>query len=135
MTSHHLRLDLGTTLALDGVASLVMGAGLAGFASALGSLTDLPPAFLGMAGLLLLPVGASILAVASRREIPGWGVTVVLAGNAARVAASLALPLIGLVRPNAFGLVLVLGQAAAVAVLAGLEHAQRPRGEDSVLQA
>ena len=135
MTTHALRPSLRVTLALDGVACLVMGVGLASLASPLEGLTDLSSAFLRGAGLLLLPVGAFILAIASRREIPGWGVAFIVTGNAAWIAASLALPLIGLIEPNALGLTLVLGQAAVVAVLTGLEHAQRPLGGDQVLQA
>jgi hypothetical protein len=126
---------LRTTLALDGVACLAMGAGLATLSGFLGSHTDLSPTFLQAAGLLLLPIGAFILAVAMRREIPGWGVALIVAGNAGWVLASLILPLVGLIQPNILGLVLVIGQAVAVAVLAGLEQAYRPHRKGQILQA
>lgn len=127
--------QLRAILALDGVACLAMGAGLAGLSSFLGSQTDLSPTFLRVAGLLLLPIGAFILAVASRREIPGWGVTLIVAGNGGWVLASLILPLVGLIQPNVLGLVLVIGQAVAVAVIAGLEHVYHPHGSGRTLQA
>ena len=125
---------LRTTLALDGVACLAMGAGLAGLSSFLGSQTDLSPTFLRVAGLLLLPIGAFILAVASRREISGWGMTLIVAGNAGWVLASLILPPVGLIQPNVLGLVLVIGQAVAVAVIAGLEAVHHPHGSGRTLQ-
>jgi hypothetical protein len=65
--------------------------------------------------------------LASRREVPVAGVALVVGGNAAWVAASLGLVLAGLVQPNGLGLALVLAQAAAVAGMATLEHARRPR--------
>ena len=58
--------QLRAVLALDRMACLAMGAGLAGLLSLLGSHTDLSLTFLRMAGLLLLPIGAFIRAVAPR---------------------------------------------------------------------
>jgi hypothetical protein len=117
---------LRSILRLDGIACLAMGVGLAALAPALGSFTGLAPGFLRWAGIALLPVGAFILAVASRREIPAWSVAAIVAGNAAWVLASVALPLLGLVQPNLMGWGLLLGQAAAVAGLTALEQAGRP---------
>ncbi len=127
MTTALDRLTLRRILILDGGACIGMGLGLALLAPALGPATDLAVPFLRGAGLLLLPVGLFILAIAARSEIPAWGVTILVAGNAAWVAVSVALPLLGLLKPNGLGLLLLLGQAAAVAILAGLEHMQRPR--------
>jgi hypothetical protein len=117
--------SLRAILALDALACLGMGAGLAALAPALAGLTDLPSAFVRAAGLALLPVGAFILWAASRRDVPAWAVALIVAGNAAWVVLSVALPLAGLVRPNALGLALLLGQAAAVAALAALEWSRR----------
>jgi uncharacterized protein YjeT (DUF2065 family) len=119
----------------DGLACLGMGAGLAGLAPALASLTELAPSFLRGAGLLLLPIGAFILWLATRREVPAWGVAATVAGNAAWVAASLGLLAVGLVQPNGLGTALILGQAAAVAVIAALEHARRPGRTDAAARA
>jgi hypothetical protein len=58
MTSRELS-SLRAILALDALACLGMGAGLAALAPALAGLTDLPSAFVRAAGLALLPVGAS----------------------------------------------------------------------------
>ncbi|TNC63997.1 hypothetical protein [Rubellimicrobium roseum] len=126
MTGFSARPDLRLILRVDGAACLVMGAGLATLASPLGALTDMPPAFLRATGLLLVPIATIILAIASRSRIPARGVALIVAGNTAWVVASLALPLLGLIQPNALGWMLLLGQAAAVAGLAGLEQAHRP---------
>jgi uncharacterized protein YjeT (DUF2065 family) len=120
-------LSLRPVLVADGLACLAMAAGLLSLASPLAPLTDLPVALLRGAGLVLTPVGAFILWLASHREVPAAGVALVVGGNAAWVAASLGLVLAGLVQPNGLGLALVLAQAAAVAGIAALEHARRPR--------
>jgi len=54
--------------------------------------------------------------------VPRWAARLVIAGNAAWVLASVALPAIGLARPNALGWAFLLGQAAVVALLAKLEY-------------
>ena len=120
------RPTLRSILRLDGVACLAMGVGMAALAPTLGAFTDLAPSVLLGAGVVLLPTGTFILAVAQRREIPAKGVALIVLGNAAWVLASIALPLLGLVQPNAIGWVLLLGQAAAVAGLTALEHAHHP---------
>jgi hypothetical protein len=126
MTLLNGRPTLRSILRLDGVACLAMGVGMAALAPTLGAFTGLPPGFLLGAGVVLLPTGTFILTVALRREIPAWSVAVIVVGNAAWVLASIALPLLGLVQPNAIGWVLLLGQAAAVAGLTALEQARRP---------
>lgn len=127
MPRHRSLLALRPVLVVDGLACLAMAAGLLGLASPLATLTDLPVALLRGAGLVLGPVGAFILWLASRREVPAAGVALVVGGNAAWVAASLGLLVDGLVQPNSLGTALVLAQAAAVAGIAALEHARRPR--------
>jgi hypothetical protein len=115
----------------DGLACLGMGAGLVGFVPTLATLTDLAPSFLRGAGLLLLPIGAFILWLASRRDVSGPGVMAVVVGNAAWVAASFGLLAAGLVQPNGLGTALIVGQALAVALIAALEHVHRPRPSDA----
>ncbi|MGB5840045.1 MAG: hypothetical protein WBG98_06755, partial [Brucella anthropi] len=50
-----------------------------------------------------------------------WAVNLVILGNGAWVAASLFLPVAGMIFPNLFGWVFLVGQAAAVTVLTWLE--------------
>jgi hypothetical protein len=114
-------LSTRTVLVADGALCLAMGAGLIALRTVLAAPTGLDAGFLAGAGLLLLPVGAFILAVAS-----GWfparlGLAAIVVGNVGWAAASVILPLTGLIAPTALGLALVLGQAAAVAVIAAVE--------------
>jgi hypothetical protein len=53
--------------------------------------------------------------------LPRGAVLAVIAGNGAWVAASVLVLLAGVLRPSALGYAFVLGQAAAVAVLAEVE--------------
>ena len=126
MTTNRNALPLRPILMLDAAACIVMGLGFVALAGPIGALTDLPVGFTRIAGLLLLPVAAFILLVATRREIPAAGVAVVVIGNVGWVLASLAVALGGLVEANAAGTALIVVQAAAVAAIAALEHAARP---------
>ncbi|WP_264210698.1 hypothetical protein [Leisingera thetidis] len=84
-------------------------------------LTQISAPLLFWAGLLLIPVAGFMAACARADHVPVWAAKVVVAGNALWVLASLALPLAGLIAPNGLGWSFVLIQAAAVALLAGLE--------------
>lgn len=112
------RLSLRGLLALDAVTCLVMGGLLLVAGGVLAPPLGLPHDLLFYAGLALLPVAAFMLAVAVPSAPPAAGVFVVVAGNWLWVAASLALPLFGLVSPTALGYAFLVIQAAAVAVLA-----------------
>ena len=68
-----------------------------------------------------MPVAAFMAACARAARVPAWAAALIVAGNLIWVAASLLLPLTGLIGPNAAGWVFLVGQAAAVAVLAKLE--------------
>ena len=98
-----------------------MGALLIAFAGPIASLTDLPPGFLSLAGIALIPVSAFMAGTAVRARAPRWAARLIVAGNVLWAAASLLVVFGGVVAPNALGLALIVGQAAVVAALAKLE--------------
>jgi hypothetical protein len=108
-------------LNLDAVASGGLGVVLA----AGGALLDGP---LGIPASVLVPVGVFLVAFAaclwflgSRPRVSRPAVGVVAAGNVAWVAASVAAAAAGWWSPTTLGTVVVLAQAAAVALFAGLQ--------------
>ncbi|HUG60784.1 MAG TPA: hypothetical protein VMP03_03005 [Methylomirabilota bacterium] len=122
-------LSTRTVLVADGVVCLLMGAGLIGLRHVLAAPTGLDAAFLAGAGALLLPVGLFILLVASGRAPLRFGLAVIVAGNIAWAAASILLPISGLIAPTELGLWLIVAQAVAVAAIAAIEaRVLRPGG-------
>ncbi|MFZ6761391.1 MULTISPECIES: hypothetical protein [Acetobacterales] len=113
--------SLRALLGLDALSCAGMGAVLLAAPSALGGWMALPPALLSGAGLALLPVAAFMAWLARGPGVPRWGLRLVVAGNLLWVAASLLLPLLGLVSPNAAGWAFLLGQAGFVGIMAWLE--------------
>jgi hypothetical protein len=116
---------LGNILRMDAVTCLVMGALLALGASPLSELLALPSPLLLVAGIALLPIGAFMFGVALkgvRSLLPIW---LIILGNVAWVATSLAL-LTGVVQPNRLGIVFIVAQATVVSVFAYLEWRYRP---------
>ena len=116
------RLSLRNLLVVDAVTCVVMGALLLVAGGLLAGPLGLPADLLFYAGLLLLPVAAFMVLVALPAHTSGTGAGIVVAGNWLWVAASIALPVLGLVTPSALGLVFLTVQAVAVAVLAILEQ-------------
>lgn len=115
-------LSLRTVLIADTALCAAMGAVLTTASGLVAGLTAIPETLLFFAGLVLIPTAAFIAVVASRPYVAilGW---LVVAGNLAWAGASIALPISGLIVPNAFGWAFVAAQAAAVALLAWLEYA------------
>ena len=113
---------LRAVLAIDAATCLATGALMAFAGTPLGELTALPSGLLTPAGLSLFPIAAFLAWLAWQARPPGWGVWLAILGNLGWVAGSLAL-LLGVLAPNGLGVGFVLAQAAAVAVLAGLEWA------------
>lgn len=113
---------LPTLLAIDATTCAAMGGLLLAAPDAIAGLTDLSPLLLRGTGVALLPIAGFIAAASRLRPVPGWAAGFVVLGNLAWVLASIALPLFGLVKPNALGLAFLLAQATAVAILAGLER-------------
>ncbi len=106
---------LRRTLAVDAATCAAMGVLLIGFQAPLAALLGLPDALLFYAGVALLPCAALMLA-AHRSRALAW---LVVAGNAAWIAGSVAVLLAA--SPTALGYAFVIAQALAVAVLAELE--------------
>lgn len=125
--------SLRSLLLLDAATCAAMGLALDLGARPIAALTGLPEALLLYAGFSLFPIAAFMALVALRPTLQPAGAWLVIAGNAAWVLGSLALPVSGWVVPNGLGVAFVLLQAAAVAGLALLELAalraavQRPR--------
>lgn len=112
--------SLRTILYLDAAACVAMAIPLTVGAEPIAELTRLPQALLFFAGLGLFPAAGLIVAIARWFE-RGRAVWLVIGGNAAWIAASLAL-VAGVVAPNAWGVAFILAQALAVAVLTGMEY-------------
>ncbi|KND19273.1 hypothetical protein ADZ37_09605 [Pannonibacter phragmitetus] len=114
-------LSLKTILLADAAACLAMGALLIAGASPLAAVTEIPAALSTWAGVLLLPVAAFIAAAAFRfSHMTAMAGTIIL-GNIAWIVASMALLVMDLIAPNAFGTAFIIAQALAVAVLTWLE--------------
>jgi hypothetical protein len=110
-----LKLDAAVTAA-NGVAYLAFGALLDGW-------LGVPYAFLAGVGAFLLAFAAFVGRIASRPVVPRPAVVAVIAGNAAWVAASVALLLVDALSPTLAGQIVVALQAAGVAGFVGLQSA------------
>jgi len=121
MTSNHSRTHLRAVLLADALTCLAMGLVLTLAATQLASLTGIPPALLLFAGAALLPVASFMAFVALRALGAGWAVRLVIAGNVAWIAASVALLVGGWIGPNVYGQAFISAQALVVAILTVLE--------------
>jgi hypothetical protein len=110
---------LRRVLFVDAATCLATGALLALDAGSLSRLLGLPQALLFYAGASLFPCAALMLWVALREPLSRAGAWLVVAGNAAWVAASVAL--LFAAAPTGLGTAFVIAQALAVALLAELE--------------
>lgn len=113
-------LFLRRILALDSLSCAAMGVLMALGAAALAPLFGLPEPLVRTAGLLLLPLAAFILWLASRPAPPSALVWVVILGNAGWTAESFVV--LAQHQPTALGTAFVAAQAAAVLGLAALEY-------------
>lgn len=113
-------LFLRRILALDSLSCAAMGLLMAFGAAALAPLFGLPEPLVRTAGLLLLPLAAFILWLASRPAPPPALVWMVILGNAGWTAESVVV--LGQHQPTALGTAFVAAQAAAVLGLAALEY-------------
>lgn len=112
-----LRSALWIDVLFSGVAGVAMGAGHALLAPLLG----LPEGLLTGTALVCLAWAAALGALARQPHIArplAWGVVL---GNAAWVAASVALLAFGWVQPSGLGTAFVVAQAVAVGVFAELQ--------------
>jgi hypothetical protein len=110
-------------LLLDAVVSGGTGILMALGAEALQRVLGLPAGLLRYAGIALVPFAALLVHLAGRERVLASSVWAVIIGNAAWVAASILVLLLGWIEPNRLGYAFVMAQAAAVAVLAEIEYA------------
>lgn len=115
-------LFLRRVLLADAAASLATGLLMLLGAAMLGPLLDLPEALLRTAGAVLLPFAVFVAWLGSRPSPSRGAVWLVIACNAVWVAESILLLWLEWVTPNTLGSAFVIGQAAAVGVLAELEY-------------
>lgn len=111
---------LRLALAADAAASGLMGLAFAAAPAAIGSLTALPPGLLRGAGLFLLAYAAVLAWLAMRSAVPRAMLWLLVAGNLVWAVECAALPLLGIVAPNGWGIALLAVQAVAVALFAEL---------------
>lgn len=127
MTATRSQTPLRRVLLLDAVASGALGlAGLVG-SSVLDDLLGLPSALLLGVGVFLALYALGLVGLARMTPVPRGLTLVVVLGNAAWVLASVALVIGAWDRLTVTGVVVVLAQAAAVAVFADLQWAHRGR--------
>jgi hypothetical protein len=119
------RLDLRAVLRLDAGASGALGLAAAAGAGVLDTALGLPSSLLLGVGVFLVVYAAGLVALAGRPSIPRPATWVVVLGNSAWVLASLGLVVGAWDRLTVLGAVVVLAQAAAVAVFADLQYARR----------
>jgi hypothetical protein len=119
------RLDLRAVLRLDAVASGALGLAATAGAGVLDTVLGLPSSLLLGVGVFLVVYAAGLVALAGRAVIPRPATWVVVLGNSAWVLASLGLVVGAWDRLTVLGAVIVLAQAAAVAVFADLQYARR----------
>lgn len=115
---------LRLVLRVDAAASGALGlAGLAGLAAAplLSGLLGPPVPVLVGTGAFLVVFAGGLLVLAARPGIPRPAAVTVVAGNAAWVLGSVSAVVLGWEALTGLGVVVVLAQAAAVAVFADLQ--------------
>ncbi len=115
-TTPFLRLALRLDAAVSGACGLLMAA----LPGPLGAMTALPAGLLLGAGLFLLPYGGLMAWLAGRGALPRAMLWLLVAGNLAWAVECAALPLLGWVAPNGWGIAFLAVQAGAVAVFAEL---------------
>ena len=111
---------LKNVLLLDAATCLGAGALMAFASNFVSGLTAIPAPLLFWAGLFLFPVAALMIAAGLQAAPSRPLVWLIILGNAAWVAASIAL--FAIISPNVLGVVFILAQAATVAILTLLEH-------------
>ena len=114
---------LRTALRLDAVASGALGLACAAGSAVLDGLLGLPTSMLLGVGVFLVVSAGGLVVLAARRPVPRGGTWLVVLGNTAWVLMSVALAIGAWDRLTVLGVVVVLAQAAAVAMFADLQWA------------
>lgn len=103
---------------LDAVVSGAMAVGLLAAASPLSPILGLDGGLLRWAAFILLPFAATVAFFALRRPMPRSAMWAVIGCNVLWVADSVLLLMTDWVQPTTLGAVFVIGQGAAVVILA-----------------
>jgi hypothetical protein len=120
MSPFQSRNALQKVLLLDAATCVGAGARMAVGSNFVAGLTGIPAPLLYWAGLILFPIAALMAYAGLQASPPRPIVWLIVLGNIGWVAASLGV--FAFIAPNALGAIFILTQAAAVAVLALLEH-------------
>jgi hypothetical protein len=123
---------LRQALLADALFSGVAAVGLAGGAGWLSPMMQLPEALLRETGLFLIAYTILVGWLASRGAAPRALILLVIAGNAAWTAGSIALLFSGMIAPNVLGEIFVAAQAVATGVFAELQYIGLRRSRDAV---
>ncbi|MEO3475049.1 hypothetical protein AAFN86_24530 [Roseomonas sp. CAU 1739] len=107
-------------LTADAVASGAIGLAFVAAPAAIGSFTALPEGLLQAAGLFLLAYAAVIAWLAARCTVPRPMLWLLVTGNLLWAVECAALPMLGFIAPNGWGIALLAVQAVAVGVFAEL---------------
>ncbi len=121
--SSMLRRVLLADAVVSGATGLLMVLGTDALTGTLG----LPTALLRYAGLILLPYGAFVAYVATRKNLHRSAVWAVMTINALWATDSILLLLSGWVAPTTLGYACVIAQAVVVAVFAELQYSAMRR--------
>ncbi|HEU0164704.1 MAG TPA: hypothetical protein VFQ54_06625 [Thermomicrobiales bacterium] len=131
-----IRFPLRTILLADAAISGLSGLVMIVLASPLADLLELPTALLRVSGLILIPYVGALIYVATRKEIPVRGVWAVIATNLLWTAGSVVTLFSGEIDANAGGILVIVVQAVAVALIAELEvlalHGHQQSGRTSL---
>jgi hypothetical protein len=122
---------LRSALTLDAAMSGAGGVALVVASGPIAQATALPAPLLLACGLFFLPYAAVLAWCATRDRLPRWLVWALAGGNALWALDCAALPLLGLVSPNGWGIAFLAAQAVAVTAFAqmylmALRRAARP---------
>lgn len=113
---------LRRVLLVDAATCVVAGLVMAVGAKFVNGLTAIPTGLLLPAGLILFPIAAFMVFVATRARLSRAAVWLVVIGNAGWVAASLYLMLGNAIAPDGLGQLFIGAQALAVVLLTLLEY-------------
>ncbi len=131
-----IRFPLRTILLADAAISGLSGLVMIVLASPLADLLELPTALLRVSGLILIPYVGALIYVATRKEIPVRGVWAVIATNLLWTVGSVVTLFSGEIDANAGGILVIVVQAVAVALIAELEvlalHGHQQSGRTSL---
>lgn len=112
---------LRNVLLLDAASGIIGGLLFILAAGPLSALLAMPAEFLRGAGAVLLPFAGFVLWAATCQPIQAKAVWIIVGLNAVWIIESVALLFGNWIAPNGLGTAVVLGQAAAIAVIAELE--------------